>query len=67
MQCPRCSGDFASMVSKANDGSGAWELYLCSRCNYGWRSTEDEDVRDADKMDPEWKLSEELLESMGVR
>ncbi|AQR96858.1 MULTISPECIES: non-oxidative hydroxyarylic acid decarboxylases subunit D [Clostridium] len=56
MKCVRCLNDSAEVVAKAPDGSGAWEVFYCKKCNYSWRSTEEEDVINPDKLDPHFKL-----------
>jgi hypothetical protein len=56
MKCVRCLNDSAKVVAKAPDGSGAWEVFCCSKCNYSWRSTEEEDLIDPEKLDPYFKL-----------
>lgn len=52
MKCVRCLHDTASKVADAPDGSGAWEVYLCSRCNFSWRNSEEEEVINPEKRDP---------------
>ena len=52
MKCVRCLTDNASKVAEAPDGSKAWEVYVCSRCNFVWRSTEEPEVIDPEKRDP---------------
>jgi hypothetical protein len=56
MKCVRCIEGDASVVAKAPDGSGAWEIYRCTCCNYGWRSTEPENIIDPAKRDPFFQL-----------
>ncbi|NMB36405.1 MAG: vanillic acid non-oxidative decarboxylation protein [Firmicutes bacterium] len=56
MKCARCLEDTAAKVADAPDGSGAWEIYLCSRCNYSWRTTEEEEVINPEKRDPYFTL-----------
>ncbi|MDP2726362.1 MAG: non-oxidative hydroxyarylic acid decarboxylases subunit D [Dehalococcoidia bacterium] len=41
--CPRCEHDGVSTIGKS-PVEGCWELYMCSRCEYVWRSTESEDL-----------------------
>ena len=52
MKCVRCLKDTASKVAEAPDGSKAWEVYYCERCNFSWRSTEEPEVIDPEKRDP---------------
>ncbi len=55
--CMRCGKtDCVEVVAKAPDGSGAWEIYKCKYCNFGWRSTEPEKILDAKKWDPFFSL-----------
>ena len=49
MKCIRCYEDTASPVAKAPDGSNAWEVFYCERCNFSWRSSEESEVLDPDK------------------
>lgn len=44
MKCIRCEEDTARKVATAPDGSNAWEVYYCERCNFSWRSSEEDDV-----------------------
>lgn len=46
------------------DGSGAWEIYRCTRCNYGWRSSEPQDVTDPAKRDPFFQLDKTDLATL---
>ena len=56
MKCVRCLEDSVKVVAKAPDGSGAWEIYKCDHCNYGWRSTEPETVTVVEKRDPRFQM-----------
>jgi hypothetical protein len=56
MKCVRCIVGVAKMVANAPDGSGAWEIYRCTRCNYGWRSIEPDYITDPAKRDPFFQL-----------
>jgi len=58
MQCVRCLNDTASKVCDAPDGSGAWEIYLCSKCTYSWRSSEEDYVTIIEKRNPKFQLTE---------
>jgi ribosomal protein S27AE len=63
-KCPRCSEGDATMVAHAPDGSGAWEIYKCGRCNYGWRSTEPASITDPALRDPFFQLSGRDLDEL---
>ena len=56
MQCVRCLDDTASKVATAPDGSNAWEIFYCEKCNFSWRSTEEEQVTVIEKRDPRFQL-----------
>jgi hypothetical protein len=56
MRCVRCLADTAAVSAQAPDGSGAWEIYSCSRCNYSWRSSEPDTITDPEKRDPFFQL-----------
>jgi hypothetical protein len=64
MKCVRCLVGEASVVAKAPDGSGAWEIYKCARCNFGWRSTEPESITDPAKRDPFFQLDKVDLNNL---
>ena len=57
MECIRCKAGTAEVVAKAPDGSGAWEIYKCDRCNFGWRNTEPKDHIDPSKWDPYFDMT----------
>lgn len=56
MKCVRCIQGEVEVVARAPDGSGAWEIYRCIRCNYAWRSSEPENITDPAKRDPFFQL-----------
>ena len=64
MICVRCLRDTARKVAEAPDRSGVWEIYYCKRCNYSWRSTEEEQITVLEKRDPEFQLDQVDLESL---
>ena len=66
MKCMRCLEGEGTVVAKAPDGSGAWEIYQCTRCNFGWRTTEPEEVLDVEKRDPRFQLVGVDLEKLLV-
>jgi vanillate/4-hydroxybenzoate decarboxylase subunit D len=64
MLCLRCLRDTAKKIADAPDRSGAWEVYYCERCNYSWRSTEEEEITVLEKRDPEFQLDKTDLEAL---
>jgi hypothetical protein len=64
MRCVRCIDGEADVVAKAPDGSGAWQIYRCVRCNYGWRSTEPQIIIDPVKRDPFFQLDKTDLSTL---
>lgn len=38
----------------------AWEVYVCKKCFYSWRSTENKTIL------PQFKLTDEKIATMGV-
>lgn len=64
MNCLRCLNETASKVAEAPDGSKAWEIYYCSKCNYSWRSSEEEDVVNPEKRNPEFQLEGIVIEDL---
>lgn len=39
MKCPRCNSDTARKMVDSPVGK-VWEVYVCDKCFYSWRSTE---------------------------
>ena len=66
MQCVRCRKDTAKKIASAPDGSGAWEVHYCNNCNFSWRSTEEDDVINAEKRDSYFQLENEDLTKLLV-
>jgi late competence protein required for DNA uptake (superfamily II DNA/RNA helicase) len=58
MKCVRCAGDTTAKVATAPDGSGAWEVYYCDRCNFSWRSSEEAEVINPEKRDKWFQLDD---------
>jgi hypothetical protein len=56
VKCVRCRRDSASVIAKAPDGSGAWEVYHCTTCHFSWRDTDEEEVTNPDKYDERFRL-----------
>jgi hypothetical protein len=61
MQCVRCLADTAGKIADAPDGSKAWEVYFCERCDYVWRSTEEPEIVDISLRDPFFQLDKRDL------
>jgi hypothetical protein len=64
MKCIRCLQGEASVVAKAPDGSGAWEIYKCGRCNFGWRTTEPEELLNPETREPFFQLDNVNLDEL---
>ncbi|MDU7709249.1 MAG: non-oxidative hydroxyarylic acid decarboxylases subunit D [Clostridium sp.] len=52
MTCPRCGSDKIRVMVKSPVGD-AWEVYVCETCVYSWRSTENPDIHEKFKLNPE--------------
>ena len=59
MLCPRCDSDKGRKMVDSPVGN-VWEVYICEKCWYSWRSTEKVEVL------PKFKLNDESIEKMGV-
>ena len=66
MICLRCLAKTASEVAIAPDGSNAWTVYYCQRCNYSWRSSEEESVVNIQKRDQRFQLDKVDLNRLMV-
>jgi len=66
MKCLRCLEGNATKFAEAPDGSGAWEMYICDRCCYSWRTTEEEEILNPEKRDPEFQLEGVKMEDLLV-
>jgi len=55
--CPRCGGE-TRVMTKSPVGN-AWEVYVCKKCAYSWRSTEGDKV-----ILPQFMLTDEKIASM---
>lgn len=64
MKCVRCLSDEAYRAADAPDGSGTWKFYCCKNCNYGWRSTEGEEIVNIEKRDPQFQLTPEKMDQV---
>ena len=65
MICPRCDSDTADLLMKAPIDD-AWEVYICSICNFTWRSTESEDITNPAKYDKRFKINPEAIPNLTV-
>jgi UbiD family decarboxylase len=43
-----------------------WEMYICNECNFTWRSTEPENIRNPKMYDPKFKLTKKKISMMMV-
>jgi vanillate/4-hydroxybenzoate decarboxylase subunit D len=59
MNCPRCESEKIRIMTKS-PVEGAWEIYVCDKCCYSWRSTEKIEISDI------FKLDDEKIARMGV-
>jgi len=59
MICPRCDSDTARKMVDSPVGN-EWEVYVCEKCWYSWRSTE------TVKILPKFKLNDEKIAGLGV-
>lgn len=59
MSCPRCDCDDTRVMATSPVGN-VWEVFVCNKCYYSWRSTEEIHVSE------KFKLNDEKLEHMGV-
>jgi hypothetical protein len=63
MFCPRCDKDEGIKVFEAPKDS-SWELYRCQYCDFVWRSTEKEHIKNRDLYHPNFKLNEDRISQM---
>ena len=66
MQCVRCLRDGASVVAKAPDGSGAWEIIYCTACNFSWRTSDEDQYINPTKRDKSFQLEGSALEKVQI-
>ena len=59
MICPRCDSDTARVMTKSPVGN-EWEVYVCDKCWYSWRSTENITIS------PKFKLNDEKIANMQI-
>ena len=67
MICPRCESEHAYKIFEAPEDPSLWEVFRCPRCNFSWRSTEEETVTDPKQYSPRFKLSEKLIQEMAPK
>jgi vanillate/4-hydroxybenzoate decarboxylase subunit D len=65
MICPRCDSDAADLLVKSTVDN-AWEVYMCSICNFTWRSTESEDVKNPSLYDKRFKINPNAIPKLTV-
>ncbi|TCL72458.1 hypothetical protein EDC14_1006173 [Hydrogenispora ethanolica] len=57
MKCSRCDSDKVRKMVDSPVGK-AWEVYVCEKCNFSWRSTETIEIW------PKFKLTDEKIANM---
>jgi len=57
MNCKRCGSDRVRKMVDSPVGE-AWEVYVCDKCNFSWRSTETIEVL------PKFKLDDSKIANM---
>ena len=60
MKCKRCSDDKARVLTKSPVGD-VWEVYICYKCFYSWRSTE-QDLQ----ISEQFLLTDDLIANMST-
>ena len=65
MICPRCDSKNADLLIQSPVGD-EWEMYLCNECNFTWRSTEPETIRNPEIYNPKFKLTKKKISLMMV-
>ena len=65
LTCPRCEHDKVRLMARA-PLDDAWEMYICARCDYSWRSTEPATLQDPANYDPHLKLGDHDFADMTV-
>lgn len=59
MKCHRCGSDKVRKMADSPVGN-VWEVYVCEKCCYSWRSTENPVVMD------KFRLDDNKIANMGV-
>lgn len=63
--CPRCRHPRVTLMARAPVGD-AWEMYICGRCQYSWRSTEAPAQQDPEHFDRRFALTEADIENLSM-
>lgn len=66
MYCPRCDQDEGIQFYEAPKDR-SWELYRCQHCDFVWRNTEKEEIKNRRLYPPEFKLNEDQITKMTVK
>ena len=66
MYCPRCDQDEGIQFCEAPKDR-SWELYRCQHCDFVWRNTEKEEIKNRRLYPPEFKLNEDQITKMTVK
>jgi transposase-like protein len=66
MYCPRCDQDEGIQFYEAPKDR-SWELYRCQHCDFVWRNTEKEEIKNRRLYPPEFKLNEDQITEMTVK
>jgi len=64
--CPRCDQDEGIQFYEAPKDR-SWELYRCQHCDFVWRNTEKEEIKNRRLYPPEFKLNEDQITKMTVK
>ena len=65
MICPRCDSKKANLLISSPIGN-EWEMYICDECNFTWRSTEPDSIRNPKIYDSKFKLTKKKISMMMV-
>jgi len=63
MLCPRCDKDEGIKFFEAPKDR-SWELYRCQYCDFVWRSTEKDYIKNKDLYHPNFKMREDEMSKM---
>lgn len=59
MKCPRCGSDLVDKITDSPVGK-VWEVYMCKKCYFSWRSTEKISIL------PKFMLDDEKIANLQV-